>query len=396
MAVRRERPIKEIIETLRGIAKTNWLNKWARWLDQLLEVYDVEDPSEVLGIPDVYDIEKLESLLLEYCSDLVEGECLRKLESMIREKGYRRKVTEEVVESVMDYLKSIEKKPEVIYGLPWDIRAEIEKIRSKPELDGAKAYDLVYNFLIREGVDPEEAKKVADEIARTIPKISPAKRIDVIETVATVARLARQRTLTSYIKRESKAKEVIENVMKRINERVVYAVIEELNTEGIYPTLNELKERLVKLNYDITDIEDILLSLKLAGMIVEKDGKYIVKYLAEYVPRPEIKLKPIVTEIGIIKVVKEDPKYYIHPSNEFTKYLSEAVRAGLTYVGKFDKCINWVGVYEGWFIHVFSDLVEYKQIPNVRSVWEVKLGKGDHYFLLLKDNNVYVYICRVR
>jgi hypothetical protein len=394
MAVRRERPIKEIIETLRGIAKTNWLNKWARWLDQLLEVYDVEDPSEVLGIPDVYDIEKLESLLLEYCSDLVEGECLRKLESMIREKGYRRKVTEEVVESVMDYLKSIEKKPEVIYGLPWDIRAEIEKIRAKPELNGAKAYDLVYNFLIREGVDPEEAKKVADEIARTIPKISPARRVDVIETVATVARLAIQRTLTSYIKRESKAKEVIENVMKRINERVVYAVIEELNSEGIYPTLNELKERLVKLNYDITDIDDILLSLKLAGMIVEKDGKYIVKYLAEYVPIPEIKPKPI-AEIEI-KVVKEDPKYYIHPSKEFTKYLSEAVRAGLTYVGKFDKCINWVGVYEGWFIHVFSDLVEYEQIPNVRNVWEVKLGKGDHYFLLLKDNNVYVYICRVR
>ena len=389
MAVRRERPIKEIVETLKGIAKTSWLNKWARWLDQLLDVYDVEDPTEVLGIPDVYDVEKLESLLLEYCSDLVEGECLKQIEKMIREKGYRRKVTEEVVESVMDYIKSVEKKPEVIYGFPWEIRSEIEKIRARPELDGVKAYEIVYSFLIREGVEPEEAKKVAGEVAKTIPKISPERRADFISSIAVMARTTRQRVLTELAKREEKAKEAIEKGISKVSERVVYTVLEDLNSQGVFPTIEELRERLIKLEYDITDLNDVLLSLKISNLVVEKDGKLAVKAYAERIPVKEEEVIPVIKPIAV-----ESPKYYIYSVKDFVKYLSELARSGYNYYGRYEKCISWVGSYEGWFSFLFTDaLIEYKEVRKY--VWEVRLGAGTHYFILITNKDIYVYVCRV-
>ena len=399
MAVRRERPIREIVETLRGIAKTNWLNKWARWLDQLLDTYDVEDPAEILGIPDVYDIDKLESVLLEFCSDLTESECLKQIEKIIREKGYRRKVTEEVVESVMDYLKSVEKKPELLYGFPSDIRAEIERIRARPELDGAKAYDIVFNFLSREGIDPEEAKKIAEEVSKTIPKISPLKRVEILEDVMTITRLARQRLITEYAKRESKAKEVVEKATSKINERLVYAIIEEFNTEDKYPTISELKERLIRLGYDVTGLEDIVTTLKLSNMVVERDGKLVVRYLAERIPTPtapkvevKVEVKPAFKPASV-----EDPKYYIRDVKELSSFIADLVRSGYSYGGRSENCVNWIGAYDQWYIFILTDApVGYK--PIQRTVWEVKPPSVTHYFLAIndKDKIVYVYICRGR
>jgi hypothetical protein len=399
LAVRRERPIREIVETLRGIAKTNWLNKWARWLDQLLDTYDVEDPTEVLGIPDVYDIDKLESVLLEFCSDLTESECLKQIEKMIREKGYRRKVTKEVVESVMDYLKSVEKKPELLYGFPTDIRAEIEKIRARPELDGTKAYEIVFNFLTREGVDPEDAKKIAEEIARTIPKVSPYRRAEVLEDVMTITRLARQRLITEYAKREAKAKEVVEKAGSKINERLVYAIIEEFNTEKKYPTINELRERLIRLGYDVTGLEDIVTTLKLSNMVIERDGRLVVRYLAERIPTTAV--LPPITPVEVKPVFKpiltEDPRYYIRSTKGLSPLIADLVRSGYIYGGRVENCINWIGAYDQWFIFIVTDEpIEYRQIQ--RTVWEVKPPSTTHYFIVVndKDKLVHVYVCRGR
>lgn len=291
MAVRQEKPVDVIASELRGIAKESWLGKWSRWLDQLLDVYDVEDPAEVLGITDVYDLEKLEEFLIERCSGLTESECLKEVEKDVRERGYRRKVTEEVVESVMDYVKSVERKPELLYGLPPDVRSEVERFRSKPELDGGKAYELVFNFMVKEGVDPEEARKVAEEIAKTIPKLPPRERAKVVEDVVGVVRLAKQRTLDYYAKQEVKAEEVVKEAVtgKPLSERVVYSVIEEFNVEERYPTIEEVRDRLVAMGFNVGNLKELLESLKRKGMVVEEDGKYVVKYLKEVkVGKPKV------------------------------------------------------------------------------------------------------------
>jgi len=295
LAVRQEKPVDVIAEELKGIAKESWLNKWARWLDQLLDTYDVEDPAEI-GITDPQDLEKLEEFLVERCSGLTESECLKQIEKIIREKGYRRKVTEEVVESVMDYIKSVESKPELLYGLPSDIRAEVERYRARPELDGAKAFNLIYEYLVREGVDPEEARKVADEVAKTIPKIPPSRRVEVLEGVMKVTRLAKQRTLDYYVRRESKAKEVVKEVEKGkpLSDRLVYSVIEEFNTEGKYPTLEDLRDRLRTLGYDVSNLQEVVESLKRRGMVLTVDDKLVVRYMkeAEKVGKPEVRRPP--------------------------------------------------------------------------------------------------------
>jgi hypothetical protein len=292
LAVRHEKPVDVIASELRGIAKESWLGKWSRWLDQLLDVYGVEDPAEVLGITDIYDLEKLEEFLIERCGGLTESECLKEVEKDVRERGYRRKVTEEVVESVMDYVKSVERKPELLYGLPTDVRAEVERFRAKPELNGGKAYELVFNFMVKEGVDPEEAKKIAEEIAKTIPKLPPKDRAKVVEDVIGVVKLAKQRTLDYYVKQEAKAKEVVKEAEKGkpLNERVVYGLIEEYNVElQKQPTLGDLWDRLVAMGFDVGNLKELVESLKRKGMIVEEDGKYVVKYLKEVkVEKPKV------------------------------------------------------------------------------------------------------------
>jgi hypothetical protein len=289
LAVRQEKPVDVIAEELKGVAKESWLNKWSRWLDQLLDTYDVEDPAEV-GITDPHDLERLEDFLIERCSGLTESECLKELEKEVRERGYRRKVTEEVVESVMDYVRSVERKPELLYGLPPDVRAEVERFRAKPELDGGKAYQIIYDFMVKEGVDPEEARKVAEEVASTIPKLPPKDRAKVVEDVVGVVRLAKQRTLDYYARRESKAEEVVREAVtgKPLNERVVYGLIEEFNVElQKHPTVEDLRGRLVAMGFNVSNLKEVVEGLKRRGMVVEEDGKLMVKYVKE-VGKPEV------------------------------------------------------------------------------------------------------------
>ena len=388
MAVRGEKPIKRIIEELRGIAKTRWLEKWSKWLNELLSNYDVEDPSVVLGFHDVYDTDKVQSFLVEHCSDLTENECFKLIERMVREKGYKRKLTEEVSQSILDYLKSVEKRPEVVYGFPWEVKSEIETLRARPELDGGKAYEIVYNFLTKEGLDPEEARKIAEEIKNTIPKVSPARRAELIETVMTITRITRQRTLDEYAKRERKAKEIVEKMSKALNERIVYAIIEDMNARHRYPTIDELKAELIKHDYDITGLEDIILSLKMSGAILEKDGRL---YLAKYVAKPKAEIKPevkpeVVPEVRPAGVAEA----FIHPVKDFPPFIENLVKSGVVIAGRSEMCLDWVGAYEGWVIHVFSDtIVRYE--PVMPNVFKVVLFRG--HFIGIKGNTAFVYKC---
>jgi len=400
LAVRQEKPVDVIAEELRGVAKESWLNKWSRWLDQLLDVYGVEDPAEI-GITDPQDLEKLEEFLVERCSGLTESECIKELEREIREKGYRRKVTEEVVESVMDYLKSVESKPELLYGLPSDIRAEVERFRSRPELDGTKAFNLIYEYLVREGVDPEEAKKIADEVAKTIPKVSPLKRVEILEDVMKITRLAKQRTLDYYVRRESKAKEVVKEVEKGkpLSDRLVYSVIEEFNLEGKYPTLEDLRDRLIPMGFDVSNLKEVVESLRRRGMVVERDGRLVVRYLAERIPTPtapkvevKVEVKPAFKPTAV-----EDPKYYIRSTKDLSTFIADLVSSGYGYGGRTENCISWIGAYSGWYIFILTDTtVEYKQVQ--RTVWEIKPPSATHYFIAVndKDKFIYVYVCRGR
>jgi len=417
LAEKKERTIGETIDLLKGIAKTRWLEKWSRWISELLNNYDVEDPTEVLGFPDVHDLGKIQSFLIELCRKETESECLQLIEEMIREKGFKKKINEEISESISDYLKSIEQKPEILYGFPWDIRTEIGMLRSRPELDGNKAYDLIYNFLVREGVDPDEARKIADEIRSTIPKVPIAKRPDVIETSMVVAKIVKQRTLMDYAKKQSKATKIIEKARKSLNERIVYAMIEEMNANRVYPTINDLKTELLKQDYDISGLEDIVLSLKASDMVIEENNKlYVKRYYRRgamipevtlMVPREEVRREekrveeyeyeaptptpPVTLPPAVIPTIPPTQKY-VFTTKEFPAFIKNLTDSGYTLASRVEACLDWVGKADDWTIYLFSDaIIHVRQVsPNV---FKVILGTGIHYFIGLKDNYIYAYRC---
>jgi len=416
--VGKERTIGETINLLRGIAKTRWLEKWSRWISELLDNYDVEDPAEVLGFPDIHNLDKVQSFLIKSCRNETESGCLQQIEKMIREKGLKKKINEEIGESISDYLRSIEQRPEISYGFPWDIRAEIDRFRMRPELDGNKAYDLVYNFLVREGVDPEEARKIAEEIKSTIPKVPIAKRPDVIETSIVVAKIAKQRTLIDYAKKQSKASKIIEKARKSLNERVVYALIEDMNVNRVYPTVNDLKTHLLNQDYDISGLEDIILSLKASDMIIEDNNKlYVKRYYRMGIAIPEVTLIPPEEEVRkeekrveeyeheaptptvsppvtppIIIPTMPPMQKYIFTTKEFPAFIKSLTDSGYMLVARIEACLDWVGKADDWLMYLFSDsVVSISQVsPNL---FKVVLGIGIHYFIGIKDSYIYAYRC---
>ena len=206
--VKEEKTVEFIARNLYGAAKEAWLQKWARWVDELIHRYNVEDVQKALGIIDVHDLEELEKFLVENCSGLTESECLDRIRVRLKEQGYRENVTDEMIQSLMDYVKTVEKQPEIEYGFPSDIKAEVSRLRARPELDHEAAFKLVYDFLTKEGVPEDEAKKIAEEIAATIPKLPPAKRKDIYEYAVTQAKLAKQTSLERWFKREREAERV--------------------------------------------------------------------------------------------------------------------------------------------------------------------------------------------
>jgi len=208
--VKEEKSVEFIARNLYGAAKERWLEKWARWIDELIHRYNVEDVQKALGIIDVYDLDELERFLIERCSGLTEGECMTRIEKELRDQGYRENVTEEMIQSMVDYVKTVEKQPEIEYGFPYEIRSQVQKLRDRPELDRDAAFKLVYDFLTSEGVPEDEARKIAEEIAATIQKLPPSKRKNVYEYAITQAKLTKQLTLDKWFKRVEEARKVIE------------------------------------------------------------------------------------------------------------------------------------------------------------------------------------------
>jgi len=210
--VREERPVDVISRSLWGIAKQRWLEKWSRWIVRLLKTYNVED--KALGIIDPTDLDELEKFLIEHCSGLTESECLEKIRDMIRKQGYKENVTDEMIESMLDFFESVKRRLKIEYGFPPDIVNEIEKLRLHPELNHETAFKVVYEFLVNEGVDKEEAEKIAKEIARSIPAFPKSDRVVVWNQLLHVAKVTKQKKLDEFRKRDEEARKVVEEAKK--------------------------------------------------------------------------------------------------------------------------------------------------------------------------------------
>jgi len=176
--VREERPIGEILDTLVGAPREAWLEKWKRWIGEIIQHYHV-DPSELGYNPDL-----VEDFLEEYCLDLVESECLKRIDQLAREKGGH-KTVEEIAEEWKDYFDMHYRNPRRICD-EYDFDAEtcqaVMEIKQNPCRDHKKLKEVLAQYIryyfermyggeIPPEVDVEaEAERVAKEILPTIPK----------------------------------------------------------------------------------------------------------------------------------------------------------------------------------------------------------------------------------
>jgi len=176
--VREERPIGEILDSLVGAPRETWLEKWKRWIGEIIQHYHV-DPSEIGYNPDL-----IEDFLEEYCLDLVESECLKKIDQLAREKGGH-KTVEEIAEEWKDYFEIHYKNPRKICD-EYDFDAEtcqaVLEIKQNPCKDHKKLKEVLAQYIryyfekmyggeIPPEVDVDaEAERVAKEILPSIPK----------------------------------------------------------------------------------------------------------------------------------------------------------------------------------------------------------------------------------
>jgi hypothetical protein len=176
--VREERTIGEILDTLAGAPRETWLEKWKRWIGEIIQHYHV-DPSE-LG----YDPDLVEDFLEEYCLDLVESECLKRIDQLAREKGGH-KTVDEIAEEWKDYFEMHYKNPRKICD-EYDFDAEtcqaVIEIKQNPCKDHRKLKEVLAQYIryyfermyggeIPPEIDVDaEAERVAKEILPEIPK----------------------------------------------------------------------------------------------------------------------------------------------------------------------------------------------------------------------------------
>jgi len=176
--VREERPIGEILETLVGAPRETWLEKWRRWIEEIIQHYHV-DPSELGYNPDL-----IEDFLEEYCLDLVESECLKRIDQLAREKGGH-KTVEEIAEEWKDYFDMHYRNPRRICD-EYDFDAEtcqaVMEIKENPCRDHKKLKEVLAQYIkyyfermYGDEIPPEvnveaEAERIAKEILPSIPR----------------------------------------------------------------------------------------------------------------------------------------------------------------------------------------------------------------------------------
>ena len=164
-----------------------WLDKWVRWVRNLIAKYRVEDPSEPFGFAEI-NADNVRKLLEEHCLDLTESECYRKLEDMVKPYGLKE---EEKVERMFEKAKAIEKeikekeklakeKPELLYGLE-EIHEEIEKIRKGITPNGKRAYEIVKEYGLKKGLPPEEVEVYAEDVRKSVEEALAKRKPKVIK-----------------------------------------------------------------------------------------------------------------------------------------------------------------------------------------------------------------------
>lgn len=236
--------VEAILARLRGAARRTWLEKWARWVSELLRVYGIEDP-HVIGMEDV-DPENVERLIREHCHGLTESECFDRIESLVREKGATKAITEEVVDDIRDYIDYMEK----VGWLPPEIRTKVQYFREHPWENHERVYSMVRDFLIKQGVEPAEAEVLATEVSLLIPRIDMKRRAEVLEAIMRRVPLARQQALDKWMKRVEKAEEQAREIKREISETekelgiwrkpsfsdLLSRIVAELEKLGVRPT----------------------------------------------------------------------------------------------------------------------------------------------------------------
>jgi len=348
--------IERIIDFLRGAAKQRWLEKWARWIDKLLDNYDVEDVQEVLGISDVWDLESLEKLLYEHCHGLTEEECFKKIEEMIREKGYTQKLTEEIAQNMMNYINELMKRPEEVYALPWQIRSEIQEIRARPEMDGAKVFKLVYDYLVSEGVEPEEARKVAQEIAATIPKIPPAQRPQVVETAVKRVGLLKQIVLDRWLKARKKAEQIVAAAVEDIGS-TTEQLISQAAAPAVAPTPTPTityptppPTRIVEVAFDQLKPRFNIDILPAQRTWRTEETVNVIRNWARYslrlnpVPKPEISFYDLVGMTVVFYPTQKPEKCYIETDEKMT--FKGCDKPVIAYFPYYEGGELWIAVYQ--------------------------------------------------
>ena len=204
--VREERTVSEILETLAGAPREAWLNKWRRWIAELIDNYDLEDPQEI-----GYDETKIEDFLEEHCENLVESECYAKIKQMVIEKSAKT-FTQDVADSFTAWFEYVKKDPSFLcaqYNLSSDVCSDVLKVAKNPCLDRKTAEKILRAFFEAEikkmGGEPKEElyKDALNDIIKIIPeaKCMDWQQILVAQRAyhnSVVRRMWRQRKLDEY------------------------------------------------------------------------------------------------------------------------------------------------------------------------------------------------------
>jgi hypothetical protein len=244
--VREERTIGEILESLVGAPREAWLNKWRRWIAELIDNYDLEDPQEI-----GYDETKIEDFLEEHCIDLTESECYAKIKQMVIEKSAKT-FTQDVADSFTAWFEYVKKDPSFLctqYNLSPDVCSDVLKVAKNPCLDRKTAEKILRAFFEAEikkmGGEPSEElyKDALNDILKIIPE---AKCIDWQQVLvaqrayhnSVVRRMWRQRKLDEYFGMV-RFKEVSVSEMAKLLNAQVYKITKA-------KTVDEARELVVK------------------------------------------------------------------------------------------------------------------------------------------------------